>query len=371
MTGRHDRGRGPAQKRRGGGPRGRGAAERDLRARLHSVRAPGEDAAAGRALGRVLEAHAATPVAPRRRVRRAALVAAAAAVLVAVVAAGLTSPGQAVGDWLRDVVHSSPKPKPAPVSGVPPGRVLTAGRYRDATWSPHGRFAAVTTASELRAITAAGVVRWRVLPPAPPRGPAWSPDGFRLAYLAGPQLRVVVGDGTDDRLFWGHARDVAPAFRPTAGRTVAWVERDGHIRLADVDRAQLQWRSPATVPAGTRALSWSADGRRILAAGHRRAVIFGLAGTRRTIRGRFAAAGFPPVAGPPALLERRHGSSSIRLLGTREPLISTAGRYHGLQWSPDGRWLITRWDDQWLYVRRDGRRVLTAPGHGTPLGWAR
>jgi hypothetical protein len=356
--------------------RDRRADERALRAALRDARAPSEDAAADRVLARALEIHASAPAAePRRRPRPALVVVVAVAVVAVIVATGLTSPGQAVGDWIHDVVRPSAKPKPAPTATLPPGRVLTTerlGPHRDATWSPHGRFAAATTHDTLLAVTPGGAVRWRVRTPAPPRSPAWSTDGYRIAYLAGPQLRVVVGDGTDDRLFWSHARGVAPAFRPTAGRSVAWVERDGHVRLADVDRAVLEWRSPATVPSGTRALSWSSDGARLIATGPRGARIFDLAaGTTRTIGGRFAAAAFPPVPGRAALLERRRHGSAIRLLGAHEPLIATAGRYRGLQWSPDGRWLLTVWGGQWLYVSRDGRKVLTVPAHGTPLDWVR
>jgi hypothetical protein len=213
------------------------------------------------------------------------------------------------------------------------------------------------------------------VPPARPRSPRWSPDGFRLAYLAGPQLRIVVGDGTDDRLFFGHARDVPPAFRPTAARTVAWVDSDGHVRLADVDRAVLEWRSPTRVPPGTHTLSWSADGSRVLAAGRRTVTIYtpatGAARPTRTAA-RVSAAAFPPAGNAaPALLQHRDGRSAIRLLGQGKPLIETSGRYRGLVWSPDSRWLLTRWGAQWLLVRRDGRRVTTLEGHGHPLGWVR
>src|SRR3712207_7101915 len=49
----------------------------------------------------------------------------------------------------------------------------------------------------------------------------------------------------------------SPAFRPGEGRTVAWVDADHHVRLADVDRAVLRWRSPRPVPRGAHSLSWS------------------------------------------------------------------------------------------------------------------
>ena len=86
---------------------------------------------------------------------------------------------------------------------------------------------------------------------------------------------------------------------------------------------------------------------------------------------RIAAAAFPPTAGAPAILEHRRGTSALRLFGHREPLIETSGRYRGLVWSPDGRWILTRWGGRWLGVRRDGLRVTTHPGRGRPLSWVR
>jgi WD40-like Beta Propeller Repeat len=418
---RHDEPRRGGPLRRSTSRARRRALERELRARLHDARAPDEQGSAARARARVLAAHAAaTPAAEPGRRRAMASVAAAlgrgrgmasmatalgprrrlalavAAVLLAAVVAGtLTAPGQAVGDWLRDVVEPRRESKPArpAPAGLPAGgRVLALsaggvtvvgdgishgreGSFGGGTWSPRGRFLAITTREALLAVTPGGTVRWRVVPPARPRSPRWSPDGFRLAYLAGPQLRVVVGDGTDDRLFFGHARDVPPAFRPTEDRTVSWVDSDGHVRLADVDRAMLEWRSPTPVPRGTHTLSWSADGERVLAAGVRSVTVYEPASqATRTTRtaARVTAAAYPPTGdGAPALLQHRDGQSAIRLLGRAKPLIETSGRYRGLVWSPDGRWLLTRWGTQWLLVRKDGRRVTTLEGHGRPLGWVR
>lgn len=365
--------------------------EAALRRELRSLHAPGEARAAERVRRRVLAAYTARPPAARPR-RRVAAALAVAAVLLVVAAAGLTAPRQAIGDWLRDVVQRETAPRTPRAAGALPagGRLLVAGPsgvslvagsmeavrlgpYREAAWSPAGRFAAVTTGRTLLAVTPAGEVRWRVTPSDPPRSPRWAPDGFRLAYLAGHQLRVVVGDGTDDRLFRGHVRDVPPAFKPTAGRTLAWIDGDGHVRVADVDDAVLRWRSPTPVPARSSALSWSADGERILVAGRRGLALYDL-GSRRVrsapARGRVVAAGFPPRgSGRPALVERRGGRSTVRLLGRAEPMIATRGRYDGLTWAPDGRWLLTRWDGQWLLVRRDGRSVVTTPDQGEPQGW--
>jgi len=367
--------------------------ERELAATLRQAPTPGEAEAAARARRAVLAAHAAAPVRRRPPGRRLAIATGLGAIAVlAVLAAGLTSPGQAVAEWLRDIVRAEPASRPArPVARLPAaGRVLAAGEagvaviadarvpaplgpYLDATWSPNGRFAAVTTRRALLAVTPAGAVRWRVQPPALPRHPRWAPDGFRLAYLAGPQLRVLVGDGTDDRLFRGHVRDVAPAFRPGAGRTVAWVDADGHVRVADVDRAVLAWRSPAPAPDGAHSLSWSPDGRRLLVAGRRRLAVHEVPSGRgrvSAVRGRMVAAAFPPAGrGRAAIVVRGGGRSTLRLLGSAQPLIQTSGEYAGLTWSPDGRWLLTEWDGRWLLVRRDGRETRIEPGRGRVLAW--
>ena len=87
-------------------------------------RVPGERGAAARARRAVLEAHAARPVGPRHRWRPA--IAVAAVLALAVLAGGLSSPGQAVGDWIRDVVERpAPKPeRPAPPPLPAAGRLL-------------------------------------------------------------------------------------------------------------------------------------------------------------------------------------------------------------------------------------------------------
>jgi hypothetical protein len=328
----------------------------------------------------VLGAHALRAPAPPRRapVRRLA----AAAAVVALVTA-FTPPGQAVGDWLAGVVDS-PRQAPAPARPAgaellvrsPEGLVLVRrggerrlGAYREAAWSPHGRFVIATTRHELRALDPQGVVRWRVLPPGRPRHAAWSPDGVRIAYLAGGDLRVVVGDGTDDRLFRRGARPVPPAFMP-GSRTIAWADRDGHVRVADVDVAQLRWRSARPAPGGIHALSWSADARRLLAAGRRRLALYDLSRGREKIlelpSGReLLAAAYPPRgAGAPALLERRGRRTVLRRLGGRA-LWTLPGRHRTLLWAPDGRRVLA---GGWLVSVADGR-AQPAPALRRALAW--
>src|SRR4051812_15270107 len=120
---------------------------------LREYRAPGEGAAAERGWRVVRGAYSGAPASGRRRRQsRLAIAAAAGAVLLAL---ALTGPGAAVADWVRDAIESGGGLS-RPLTSLPgPGRLLVEsgqgawivsedgskrrlGRYRDATWSPHG-----------------------------------------------------------------------------------------------------------------------------------------------------------------------------------------------------------------------------------------
>ena len=79
------------------------------------------------------------------------------------------------------------------------------GRYRDATFSPHGLFIAATRANQLVALDPKGNVRWTLARPAPrfPPGPARAPTRGSRTSRPG-SCAMVAGDGTGDRVI---ARD--------------------------------------------------------------------------------------------------------------------------------------------------------------------
>lgn len=175
--------------------------------------APGEQEAQERAWAVVRRAYEERePVAwPRRHARPLA----AAALVAAIAAAALSPPGRSVVHSLREAVGVK-EAEPALFSLPTRGQLLATsregtwvvhqdgskrllGRYRDATFSPHGLFIAATRANQLVALDPLGNVRWTLARPAP-RHPVWTGTrtNTRITYVSGGQLRVVAGDGTGD-----------------------------------------------------------------------------------------------------------------------------------------------------------------------------
>ncbi len=160
------------------------------------------------------------PVARRPRRVRAVLV---TAVLAALVAAALSPPGRAVLDEIREVVGVQ-RAQPALFSLPAPGKLLVSsdagiwvvqrdgskrllGDYREASWSPFGRFIVATRANELAALEPDGDVRWTLARPGV-TSPRWTgtESDTRIAYVDRTGLRVVAGDGSGDRLLVPRAR---------------------------------------------------------------------------------------------------------------------------------------------------------------------
>jgi hypothetical protein len=212
---------------------------------------------------------------PRRRSWRPV----AAVALAVVVLAGLLSPpGQAVLDEIRQVVGVE-ESAPALFSLPAPGRLLVSagsgvwivdengskrllGDYREASWSPFGRFVVAARANELAALAADGTVRWSLARP-DVRLPRWggSRTDTRIAYFSRGQLRVVGGDGKGDRLLDAQSAERAPVWLPGGGHRLAYATRDGSVRVVDVDTGAVVERdAPARLlepPAATA----SPDGR--------------------------------------------------------------------------------------------------------------
>jgi hypothetical protein len=321
------------------------------------------------------------------------------AVLLALLA--LTPPGQAVINSVRDTlgrVQIRPAPRQAldrlPTAGTllvesaegpwvvrTDGSKRLLGPYREATWSPHALFVAVTRQSGLLAVEPGGRVHWSLARPRVSR-PRWAPSGFRVAYLSGPTVRVVAGDGTGDRELAATLPGIAAEWRPGPGRVTAIAGQKGllgahvlavatpehRIRLIDVDQQRTLWTSG---PVGSpRTLSWSGDGTRLLVTGDRELrVLDGVSGLlmRRVTMpagARAASAVFAPSGHGIAVVRRRHGVSELVVLGRGRPrlLFAGAGQIGAATWSPDGRWLLLGWPtaDEFLFVRTDGPPLVQA-----------
>jgi hypothetical protein len=230
-------------------------------------RAPGEQKAQERAWAVVRRAYEERePVAwPRRHARPLA----AAALVAAVAAAALSPPGRSVVHSLREAVGVE-QAEPALFSLPTHGQLLVTsrkgtwlvhrdgskrllGRYRDATFSPHGLFIAATRANQLVALDPVGNVRWTLARPAP-RHPVWTGTrtDTRITYVSAGQLRVVAGDGTGDH-------PVGPASQRSSPRQADRIRRRAG-QSAVVDGGRVVFRGTGSFDQAVR----SPDGRWLL-----------------------------------------------------------------------------------------------------------
>jgi WD40-like Beta Propeller Repeat len=347
-----------------------------LRDALERAPLPGASDAEARAWALVADAHSTRQGAARRRRRGRVVALALAAVLVAATVAVAAEPPRWVRHALGDAVAPAPHPRSS-LGALPAGRLLVSssagtwivrgdgtrqwlGPWTAATWSPRGLYVAAWRGRELSAVAPNGRAAWTIAARGTVRDATWSPDGYRIAYRRDAVLAVVAGDGTGARILAQPVRAVAPAWRPGAPHTLAWVAASGRLEVRDVDSGARVWRSPARIGAVT-ALAWSADGHRLLARGERRVVVFDVTGKRswrvRLPHGaRVGAAAWAPRGDRIALALRRASATSVYVtrsaLVPRRPVFTTTGTLGSLAWSPNGARLLVRWADadQWLLL---------------------
>lgn len=344
---------------------------------LERIEIPSEHHARERAWAVVQAAFASQPPVERRTRRlRPAL---ALAVVLAVVAAALSSPGRAVIDEIREVVGVE-RAQPALFSLPTEGDLLVAseagvwivhrdgsrrllGDYREATWSPFGRFVAAVRENELAALEPDGDVRW-TLSRRDVTSPRWAgtETDTRIAYVDRTGIRVVAGDGTGDRVLVPGVRGRL-AWRPGTGLVLAYASAR-EVRVLDVDTSRTLWRAQRRPAASVTSVEWSSDGQRLLVLSPQALKVYDARG--RVVDRNDPAEGWPDVdaAFQPGTnrvaIARVHGSQST-VFGWRT-LFNGFGEFREIAWSPDGRWLLVTWPtaDQWVFVRVGPGRHIRA-----------
>jgi WD40 repeat protein len=376
--------------------------EQRLRALLREAPLPGAEEAERRGLRVVSGAFAQRQTAPGRpALPRLALALAAATLLAALL---LTPAGAAVRDWIDDVLTVGVRDAEPALTEVPGGgRLLVSspqgswvvqadgsrrllGRYREATWSPHGLYVGAIAGRTLSAVEPDGTVHWSLSSTAPIGDPRWSPSGFRIAYRAGRALRVVAGNGTGDRLLDRRVAPVPAAWWPQGPHLLAYVDARAAVRIVNADSGETV--GSAAAAAGARLLAWAPDGSQLLEATRRSLLLRELRigklaaaveiGPPRRLRLPAGvvvrAASFSPHGGTIAALigqpasGARPARSELVLIdpgdGSTRPLFTAPGHLSDLSWSPNGRRLLIPWAaaDQWLFIPASGKGRVRAIG---------
>ncbi len=278
------------------------------------------------------------------------------------------------------------------------------GDYRQASWSPHGKYLALARPGQLAAVTPTGIFHWTIQGHEI-RDPAWSPAGNRVAYRSGDSLWLAAGDASFHAQLESAIAPVAPAWRPIAHPTpapvqygprvnvLAYVDTSNRIVVLDTDTRQTLWTS-APLPTPSE-LVWSSDGRQLVAVTPRALFTYRGSGTPtvsrvsddQTIR---SVAALPNTHLVVASLEDRHArgvrstspaeseARGLTGLGQKQGTI-VAGRVDGRTFagqtlfsapsrlgrpvpSPDATSILVPWPaaNQWLFVSADGRGRLHA-----------
>lgn len=348
-----------------------------MKAALERVLIPDAELARERARFVALAAFAQRePMPPRRRGPQMAL---GVAIAAAIGLAALSPPGRAVVDRVREVVGVE-RAQPALFSLPTSGRLLVASDpgvwvveqdgskrllpgYREASWSPFGRFIVATGMNELAALEPDGDLLWTLARPEV-RSPRWTGTATdtRIAYISAGSLHVVGGDGRGDAELDPDVQAVAPTWRPGEGFVVTYVDGRGAVVTRDVERRTVLWRRQ--YPSPVLQVEWSSDGRRLLVRLGDVVDILTRDGTGFT-----GVRADGSVVTASALRPRSHENTHALEAGGRtqvlhvgEPggrLFAATGRFTDLDWSPDARWLVVTWPaaDQWVFLRADGKRI--------------
>lgn len=329
-----------------------------------------------------------------RRARHGAVAVAAAALVLTL---ALTPAGGSVVRLVRQVASTHSAPAPAlratiALRMLPGGGRLLAlrngsayvlggsmspqrlGRAHEATFSAFGHYVAAAQGHALTVYALDGRRVWSLEEPNRIRALRWSPDGLRLAYRAGSQLRIVDGNGENPRTL-GHSTGRAVAWRPGPEPVLTYLRLPRLVVMRDVstDTDIVRLRPPT----GTTLLTWSTDGRRLLALGPRQLRVFSRQGAsmawrRAATNVAFVSAAFAPGTHRLALLSRHSDRDVISFAGRK---VATGPHLTRPVWSPDGRWLVTRSGPRWIFVaanaaQHDGTHPsTTVDAQGTVGGW--